>query len=148
MDKQRSCIITIFAIVIFIIGLSMFSYWTKYILDGMPLQNIPIMSEGIAAILALTTGIGLFRMRKWSFVTGILLSGFWMYGCIGGINLVIYDLLVLGKINFQSPVGAWFDAFLFVIITCFATYFVCFLWNKRKLLLQDDIDGKEQRNDK
>jgi hypothetical protein len=83
LNKSKPNSIIVISIIIFIIGLMMFGYWTKYIIDGLPLKSIPIASEGIAAILSLITGIGLFQMRKWAFVTGILVSGFWMYGCIG-----------------------------------------------------------------
>ncbi len=137
MNKLKPKSIIIFSIIIFLLGLMMFGYWTKYIIDGMPLKSIPIASEGIAAILALITGIGLFQMRQWSFVTGILVSGFWMYGCIGGINLVLYDLIVHKQLNYQSPIGAWTDAILFIVITALATILVIFLWKMRKTILHD-----------
>jgi len=137
MNQSKPTSIIVFSIIIFLLGLMMFGYWTKYIIDGMPLKSIPIASEGIAAILALITGVGLFQMRKWSFATGILVSGFWMYGCIGGINLVLYDLLVHKQLNYQSPIGAWTDAILFIVITALATILVIYLWRMRKTILSD-----------
>lgn len=135
MNNTKPKSIIVFSIIIFLIGLMMFGYWTKYIIDGMPLKNIPIASEGIAAILALITGIGLFKMQKWAFATGILVSGFWMYGCIGGINLVLYDLIVEKQLKYQSPIGSWTDAILFIIITLWAIILVIYLWRIRKILL-------------
>jgi hypothetical protein len=137
MNKSKPKSIIIISIIIFLLGLIMFGYWTKYIIDGMPLKSVPIASEGIAAILSLVTGIGLFQMRKWAFVTGILVSGFWMYGCIGGINLVLYDLVVHKQLNFQSPLGAWTDAILFIVITAWAVFLVIYLWKMRKIILYD-----------
>ncbi len=131
--KPKSIIV--FSIIIFFLGVMMFGYWTKYIIDGMPLKTIPIASEGVAAILALITGIGLFKMRKWAFATGILVSGFWMYGCIGGINMVLYDLIVHKQLNYQSPVGEWTDAVLFIVITIWAAIVVIYLWRMRKIFL-------------
>lgn len=131
--KPKSIIV--FSIIIFLLGLMMFGYWTKYLIDRMPLKSIPIVSEGIAAALALVTGIGLFKMRKWAFVTGILVSGFWMYGCIGGINLVLYDLIVEKRLKYQSPIGVWTDAILFIVITIWAIVLVIYLWRMRKTLL-------------
>ena len=137
MGKNRPIHLTVISVIIFIIGLMMIFYWTKYIINQMPLKDIPIASETIAAILSLATGIGLFLMKQWSFITGILLSGFWMYGCISGINIVIYDLIVYKQLQFKSPIGALTDAILFFIITMYSIFIVIYLWNIRKHLLSD-----------
>ncbi len=134
MKNKKPKSIIVFSTIIFLLGLMMLGYWTKYIIDGMPLESIPIASEGTAAILALITGIGLFKMKKWAFATGILVSGFWMYGCIGGINMVVYDLMVHKQLNYQSPVGEWTDAILFIAITIWSTILVIYLWRMRNVL--------------
>jgi hypothetical protein len=128
--KPKSIIVV--SLTVFILGLTMFGYWTKYILDGMPLENIPIIPEGIAAVLALLTGIGLFRLRQWSLASGLILCGLWIYGCVGGINLVFYHLIVAGRLNFQSPVGAWTDAILFFLISAWSVFLAVYLWKMRR----------------
>jgi len=125
------------SIIIFIFGLAMIGYWAKYLIDEMPLEHVPIIPEGITIILAILTGIGFFRVKKWSFVTGILLSGFWMYGCISGINIVLYDLIKHGELKYQSPIGAFTDAILFIIVTCFAVFLVIYI-NKIERLLKKE----------
>ncbi len=135
MDNTKPKSITVISIIIFLLGLMMLGYWTKYIIDGMPLKSVPIASEGTAAVLAIITGAGLFRMKKWAFATGILVSGFWLYGCIGGINMVLYDLIVHEQLNYQSPIGVWTDAVLFIVITIWAAMLVIYLWRIRNVLL-------------
>jgi hypothetical protein len=135
-SKSKPKSIILFSSIIFLFGLMMFGYCVKYIIDGLTLENVPIASEGIAAILALITGIGLFRMHSWSFATGMVLCGFWIYGCVGGINLVVYNLVVHNKLNFESPVGAWTDAILFLVVTGFALVLIFYLWRMRNILLE------------
>jgi hypothetical protein len=137
MNQSKPKSMIVISIIVFLIGLMMLGYWTKYIIDGLPLKSVPIASEGIAAILSIITGIGLFQMRKWSFVSCILVSGFWMYGCIGGINMVVYNLIVQKQLGFQSPVGAWTDAILFIVITGWAAVLVMYMWKMRKTILND-----------
>jgi len=144
--------IVVVAIVVFILGLMMAGYWTKYILDGMPLKNIPIIPEGMAAVLALVTAFGLFRMKPWSLLTGLVLCGLWLYGCVGGINLVMYDLLAAGRLEFESPVGAWTDAVLFLLITAWTVFLAFFLWSIRRriapgVFAPDSGTRSDQRHD-
>jgi len=122
--------ITIISVIIFIFGLLMIGYWTSYILQRLPLIGIPLGSELIAAVLAITTAIGLFRMKPWSLATGLILCGLWIYGVVGGINLVIENGL-----NFESPVGATTDTILFVIVLIFSIFVAVFLWRKHPVLL-------------
>jgi hypothetical protein len=128
----------------------MFTYWTKYILDGMPLKNVPLIPEGMAAVLALVTACGLFRMKPWSLMTGLVLCGLWLYGCVGGINLVMYDLLAAGRLEYESPVGAWTDAVLFLLITAWTFFLGFFLWRMRRriapgLFVMDTGSRNDQR---
>lgn len=133
--KSKSLII--FSVIIFVLGLTMFAYWTKYILDGMTLKNIPIASEGIAAVLALITGIGLYKEKSWSLFTGLSLSGLWIYGCVTGINMVVYDLIVSKKLNYESPIGSLTDAIIFIFVTAFAIILIFYLWKIRKQMLKN-----------
>ena len=115
----------------------MIAYWTKYLIDGMPLRNVPLIPEGLASFLAAATGIGLLRMRPWALVTGMVLGGFWMYGCIGGVNMVVYDLIVHKQLQYQSPIGPLTDALLFIAVTCWAAFMVASIWRNREPLLQN-----------
>ena len=54
------------AVVILLLGLAMMVYWGMYIFQRMPAAGIPILSEMVNAVLALVSGIGLLRLRKWS----------------------------------------------------------------------------------
>ena len=114
------------SVVVFIFGIMMVGYWISYLAKGLPLEGIPIASELINAALALVTAYGLFRMRPWSLATGLVLSGMWIYGVVQGINLVIEKGLA-----FSSPIGAFTDAVIFVIVFIFALFMIIFLWRKR-----------------
>lgn len=135
MEKSKFASLKILSVVIFVLGLMMFGYWIKYIIDGLPLKDIPILSEGIAAILALITGPGLYFRKKWSLPAGLVLCGFWLYGCLGGVNLVLYDLIVYNELKYISPIGALTDAVLFIVIIIFAIILAAFLWKRRGLLM-------------
>jgi hypothetical protein len=137
MTPLRPRRLTFISVVNLLLGAAMIAYWAKYLLDGMPLQNVPLAPEAIAAVLALATGIGLLRVRSWALMTGLVLGGFWMYGCVGGINMVLYDIIVHGGLKFQSPIGPLTDAALFVLVTCWAMFMVVSLWRERNTLLRD-----------
>ncbi len=135
MKKSKFINLKILSVLIFILGLAMFGYWIKYIIDGLPLEDIPILSEGVAAVLALITGPGLYYRKKWSVPAGLLLCGFCLYGCMGGVNLVLYDLFVYEELKYTSPIGALTDAVLFVVIIIFALVLAVFLWKRRELMI-------------
>jgi hypothetical protein len=42
----------------------MFIYWGMFVVQGMPLDRIPVLSELINAILAVISSIGLIRLKK------------------------------------------------------------------------------------
>ena len=134
MDKiyRRTKGITAISIIIFIFGLLMVGYWTSYIWQGLPLKGIPLGSELLTAVLAIITAIGLFKMRPWSLATALILCGLWIYGVVGGINLVIEKGL-----DFKSPVGALTDAILFVVVLIFSIFMAIFLWRRYPLLLAE-----------
>ncbi len=136
--KKKPKHLVIISAVVFLLGLAMIVYWTKYILDGLPLTGIPLLPEGTAAVLALVTGVGLFLRQRWALPAGFVLAGFWLYGCFGGINLVLYELTVNRSLGFQSPIGALTDAVLFFLITAFAVFLTGYLWRTRRLFLSDD----------
>jgi len=137
MNKSKSKSLIMFSVIIFVLGVTMFAYWSKCIMDGMTLKAIPIASEGIAAILAIITGIGLYRKKSWSLFTGLTLSGLWIYGCVGGINMVVYDLIVSNKLNYESPIGPLTDAIIFILVTAFAVILIFYLWKIRNQLLKN-----------
>ena len=89
----------------------MVGYWSLYIARGMPLEGVPILSEFINAGLALLTGYGIFTLRSWALMTGFVLSGMWIYGVVGGLNMVIDKGL-----DFSSPIGALSDTIIFRMI--------------------------------
>ena len=134
MDKinRRTKGITVISIIIFVFGLLMVGYWTLYICQGLPLKGIPIGSELVAAVLAIITAIGLFRMRPWSLATALILCGLWVYGVVAGINMVIENGL-----DFKSPVGALTDAILFVVVLLFSIFMAIFLWRRHPFLLAE-----------
>ena len=76
-------------------------------------------------------------MRKWAIATAILVAGFWMYGYIGDINLVVENIITSKQLNYESPISAWTDAILFVAITAWATFLVIYFWKIRKVILNN-----------
>lgn len=127
---QKPADILILSIVVFIFGLMMIGYWVSYLVKGLPLEGIPLASELITAALALVTAYGLFKMKSWCLTTGSVLCGMWIYGVVQGINLVINKGL-----DFSSPIGAFTDAVIFVIVLIFAVWMIFFLWRKRAIFL-------------
>ena len=117
----------VLSIVILALGLLMIVYWTMYVVQGMPLEGIPLAPELLAATLALITGYGLLRQRNWSYATGCTLAGLWIYGVVGGLQMVATEGL-----DFQSPIGALTDALLFVLVLGFSIYLTIFLWKRRE----------------
>jgi len=124
--------ILVISSIMIVLGLMTLGYWTLYLTKGLPLDDIPLAAEGINAVLAIITGIGLLKRKKWAFATGILVSGFWLYGTIGGLNIFLYDIMVHQKLNYQSPIGGWTDAILFVITAIWAIILFVTLWRNRK----------------
>ena len=120
--------ILVVSVVIFILGLMMLAYWLAYIMRGMSLEGIPLASELANAMLALVTAYGLFRMKRWSYPAGFVLAGMWIYGVLGGINLVL-----MNGVAFDSPIGARTDAALFIIVLAFSVYLIVCLWRDRRL---------------
>jgi len=111
---------------VLIIGLAMAAYWILYIIRQMPLGDIPILSETITALLALTTGYNLLRRKRRAVPFCLVLSGMWVYGVIGGIALVLQHGL-----SFESPFGAVTDAILFPLILLFAIWMAVVVWKNR-----------------
>ena len=116
------------AVVILLLGLAMLVYWGMFVIQGMPISGIPVLSELVNAVLALTSGIGLLRRDKWSVPVSLLTAGMWFYGVLGGIQLVLEKGL-----DFSSPFGAFTDAVLFPLILIFAVYMAIIVWRNREL---------------
>lgn len=111
---------------VLILGFAMVIYWVLYIVHQMPVGDIPILSESVTALLALTTGFGLLRRKSWAVPSTLVLCGMWAYGVIGGIALVIQHGL-----SFDSPFGALTDALMFPLILLFAIWMVVTVWINR-----------------
>jgi hypothetical protein len=114
------------AVVILLLGLAMLVYWGMFVIQGMPISGIPVLSELVNAMLALTSGIGLLRRDKWSVPVSLLTAGMWFYGVLGGIQLVLEKGL-----DFSSPFGAFTDAVLFPLILIFAVYMAVVVWRNQ-----------------
>jgi hypothetical protein len=108
-------------------GLVMILYWILYLFRQMPIGDIPILSESITALLALMTGYGLIRRKRWAVPCCLVLSGMWAYGVIGGIALDLQHGL-----SFDSPFGAITDAVMFPLILFFALWLAVTIWNNRE----------------
>jgi len=119
--------IKIVAIITLALGFLMLMYWGMYILQGLPIAGIPVLSELVNASLAILSGVGLLRLRKWSIPTSLFTAGMWAYGVLGGINLVLEHGL-----DFTSPFGAITDAVLFPLILVFAVYMAVVVWRSRE----------------
>ena len=120
--------IKVVAIIVLLLGVAMLLYWGMFILQGMPTTGIPILSELVNAILALISGIGLLRLRRWSIPTSLYTAGMWAYGTLGGITLVLENGL-----DFSSPFGAITDAILFPLIFVFTVFLAFVVWRNRGL---------------
>jgi hypothetical protein len=115
------------AIVVLLLGGAMLVYWGMFLLQGMPVAGIPILSELANALLAVISGIGLLLRRKWSVPSSLFLAGMWTYGVLGGINLVLENGL-----DFSSPFGAVTDAVLFPLVLVFGIYAAGVVWRERR----------------
>ena len=116
------------AVIVLLMGLAMVVYWIMFLIQRIPIEDIPIYSEFVTALLAFSTGIGLLFLKSWSVPCSLVLAGMWCYGVIGGIGLVIQNGL-----DFTSPFGAITDAILFPLILLFSIYMAVFIWRKREL---------------
>ena len=121
------------AVVILLLGIAMLVYWGMFMIQGMPISGIPVLSELVNAVLALTSGIGLLCRDKWSVPVSLLTAGMWFYGVLGGIQLVLEKGL-----DFSSPFGAFTDAVLFPLILIFAVYMAIIVWRNRELFGWDE----------
>jgi len=76
--------------------------------------------------MALLSGIGLLRNRKWSIATSLFTAGMWAYGVLGGVQLVLENGL-----DFSSPFGAITDAVLFPLVLVFSVVLAFIVWRNR-----------------
>jgi hypothetical protein len=120
--------IKVVAFIVLLLGIAMLVYWGMFVLQGMPIAGIPVLSELVNAGFAFVSGIGLLRLRKWSIPTTLFTAGMWAYGVLGGINLVLENGL-----DFSSPFGALTDAVLFPLILIFSVYLSIVVWWNREL---------------
>jgi len=117
----------VIAVVVLLLGLAMVVYWVMFLVQKMPIGDIPILSESVAAILALITGLGLLYRKYWAVPCCLVLAGMWGYGVVGGIGLVLKQSL-----DFTSPFGALTDAILFPLILIFSIYMAVTMWRQRE----------------
>jgi hypothetical protein len=127
MSGKASGRIKTLAVVVLVLGIAMLAYWGMFVVQGMAVAGIPILSELVNAALALTCGVGLLRKQKWSVPASLFLAGMWAYGVLGGIQLVLENGL-----DFGSPFGAIIDAVLFPLILVFAVYMAVTVWRGRE----------------
>jgi hypothetical protein len=111
---------------VLLFGIAMVVYWVLYLIRQMPTGGVPILSESVTALLALSTGAGLLRRKKWAVPFCFVLAGMWAYGLIGGIALVLQQGL-----SFESPFGAATDAALFPVILLFDLWMALTVWSNR-----------------
>jgi hypothetical protein len=64
MQRQVPVSLRVIAVIVLVLGLAMLVYWGMYVIQGLPLTGIPILSELINAGLALISGVGLLRLRS------------------------------------------------------------------------------------
>ena len=117
----------VMTLVVLLLGLAMFVYWGMYLVQSMPLEHIPILSEIVTALLAIVTGFGLLYRRHWAVPCSLVLAGMWSYGVIAGIGVVFQNGL-----NFTSPFGAITDTVLFPLILVFSIYMAVTVWRQRE----------------
>jgi hypothetical protein len=126
MDAKVPIKIRVIAIIVLIMGAAMLVYWGIFILQGISMDGIPVLSEFANSGLAFISGVGLLCLRKWSIPTSLFTAGMWAYGVLGGINLVLEKGL-----DFSSPFGAITDAILFPLILVFAVCLSLVVWRYR-----------------
>jgi hypothetical protein len=126
---KRPWSLAVIAGVVFLLGGAMVVYWTLWLVQGTPLEGIPVLSELLTAALALVTAVGLLGRRRWSLPLALVLAGMWSYGVIAGIAVVLQHGL-----DFSSPFGAITDAVLFPLVLVFALYMAVYVWRHRELL--------------
>jgi hypothetical protein len=130
MNNRIPLSLRIVSVIVLILGIAMLVYWGMYVIQGMPVEGIPILSELVNAAVALVSGIGLLRLRKWSIPTTLYTAGMWAYGVIGGISMVLEHGL-----DFSSPFGAITDAILFPMIFIFTVFLAFVVWRNREFLV-------------
>jgi hypothetical protein len=113
--------------VVLLLGSAMIVYWTMYLVQRMPVGDIPVFSELVTAVLAFVAGISLWRRKPLAVPFSLALAGMWGYGVIGGIVLVLQHGL-----DFTSPFGALTDASLFPLILAFSIYMAIIVWRQRR----------------
>ena len=126
-DSKSSKSIRVIALVVLLLGLTMVVYWTMFLVQRMPVGDIPLFSESVTALLALVTGLGLWYRKYWAVPCSLALAGMWAYGVIGGIGLVLQHGL-----DFTSPFGAITDTILFPLILMFSITMAVVIWRQRE----------------
>lgn len=127
-QNTQSKQLNLITVLVSIFGIAMFIYWGMFILQGIPVDGIPILAEMVTACLAIVTAFGLIRRQKWSIPCALTLAGLWGYGVISGIQLVLENGL-----DFTSPFGALTDAILFPLILIFSVYMAMTVWRNRSV---------------
>ena len=123
--------IRILAVIVLIFGLMMVGYWTAFIMQGMPLEGIPIASEITTALTALVAATGLYRMKRWGYVMSLVVAGMWIYAVVSGFQFVATEGL-----DFSSPIGARLDLLAFIAVFLFSLFLIGYLGRRRELFAQ------------
>jgi len=79
LGNQANTQIKVVAVIVLLLGIAMLVYWGMFVAQGMPVAGIPVLSELVNAALALISGIGLLRLRKWSIPTSLFTAGMWAF---------------------------------------------------------------------
>ena len=123
--------VRILAVIILIVGLMMIGYWIAFIMQGMPLEGIPIASEITTALTALVAAFGLFRIRRWGYVISLVVAGMWIYAVVSGFQFVAAEGL-----DFSSPIGARLDLVAFIAVFLFSLFLISYLGKRSELFAQ------------
>jgi len=131
LEAKSSWKLAVITGIVFLLGTAMVVSWTLWLLRGMSLEGVPVLSELFTAALALVTAVGLLRRRRWSLPLALVLAGMWIYGVVAGIAVVLQHGL-----DFTSPFGALTDTVLFPLVLAFALSMAVYLWRNRALFQQ------------
>lgn len=127
-DIKRPGSVAIISTIMCIFGLMMLGYWAAYIYRGMSLKDVPLLSEILTALAAITAGYGLYKMSRWGYVLSLVVAGMWIYAVVNGIFLLLMERFAVA-----SPVGPASDFFAFILTMMFSVYLIIFLWKQKAL---------------
>ncbi len=122
-EKARPRGILIVSVVMSTLGLIMLVYWAAYVSRGLPLEDIPLVSEILTALGAIAAAYGLYRLRRWGYILSLVVAGMWIYAVVNGIFLLVRERFAVA-----SPIGSVSDFFAFVLTLVFSVFLIRYLW--------------------